>query len=739
MTAPDWKSAIEIHPAGWVCSAESFWIAGWITSAFGLVPVDVRAWLGAVPFLGLCGLPRPDKEIEARGRSGPPRAGFSFLLQPVPGALELRIEVRDQHGRWTEIFRQSVTSTVTAAPLATLSAGPEPLLRLLRVRHARPTEAWSALAHEVLTAETAESFDVMPSLPFKGALEEMHALAAVQYDHLLITGWVAHREQRITRLTAFLDTGTPLPLVHGLSRPDAGTLFPDLVDGAQSRFAGYLPIPMTAPRPLALRIFAELADGRQELVFLKRFRPVLVSGRGTDLPPFSAWTFGRAAWALRNNGWGTGWAKGELRRVLRDAWTEYRLAAPVADAPVSAPADPVPGRSRPLHVTLVTHNLNFEGAPLFLLEYARFLAAQPGWRVRLVSPQDGPLRPAFTEAGVDVTLVDNSAVQSAQSDDDFATALDDIAAAPHWAETDLLLANTVVSAWAVHLAVRLRKPCLFYVHESVSVRRFFALQLAKPAIARIEHAFALATRVVFIATAAQRAHAALNQGGNFRVLPGWIDVARIQTYAKAHDRTALRHELGLPENAIVFASIGSLLPRKAQHVYVEAVERLRRHAPAGAPMIFLLVGAKPGPDPYADLLRKRLADRPGDGLRLIEQSAGAYRYFHAADIFVCSSLEEALPRVVLEAAAFGLHIVTTDVDGIPEIVGPEEAWLVPPDDADRLADAMLAAADAHRRGDFSRARRAQSVVAARFDTAVLLPRHADLVRTVAGLSANRGS
>ena len=321
MSPPDWKSAIEIHPPGWTCPAERFWVAGWVTSA-GLVPMDVRAWLGGRVFLGLCGLPRPDKETESRGRAGPPQAGFSFLLDPVPGATELRIEVCDQHGGWTEIFRQALTSPGVAVAPTPHPPDPQPLLRLLRARHARPEEAWSALAQEILAAEGATTFDVMPSEPFKGALEQLESVAAVQYDHLLVTGWVAHREQRIIRLTAYLDTATPLPLVHGLERPDARSLFPDLVDIEHSRFAGYLPVPGHLPRPLALRIFAELADGRQELVFLKRFHPVLTSGHGTDLPAFSRLKFVCAAWALRNAGWDAGWAPGVLAAVRQAAREE---------------------------------------------------------------------------------------------------------------------------------------------------------------------------------------------------------------------------------------------------------------------------------------------------------------------------------------------------------------------------------------------------------------------------------
>ncbi|MBI2517722.1 MAG: glycosyltransferase family 4 protein [Opitutae bacterium] len=724
MTPPDWKSAIEIHPPDWVCPAERFWVAGWVASPSGLVPVDVRARLGGRVFLGLCGLPRPDKEIETHGRAGPPQAGFSFLLSPVSGAHGLCIEVCDQTGRWTEIFRQTVTHSGDTPPAAAAEPSTRLLLRLLRAKHARPRENWSSLASEILLAENAESFDVMPSIPFHGALEEMESLTAAPYDHVLVTGWVAHREQRITGLTAFLDTAAPLPLVHGLARPDAGTLFPGLVDGANSRFAGYLRIPLTAPRPLALRIFAELADGRRELVFLKRFHPVLTSGYGTDLPPFSAWKFTAAAWALRSAGGATD------RALLRAAWHEFRMAAPVLHLPPAHPADSLPTATRALRVTIVTHNLNFEGAPLFAVEYARHLASLPGWSVQIVAAQEGPLRATFAAAGLSVTVVDPAPLLSARGDEEFAAALDRLAAG--WPDADVIVANTVVSFWAVHLAHRLRKPSLFYVHESASIRHFFALQLATPALERAERAFELATRTVFIAADAQRVHAALGGRGNFRTLPGWIDAARIRAYAAAHSRAELRRRFGVPDGTMVFANIGSLLPRKGQHVFLEAVARLRQSA-AGQSFVCWLVGAKGGTDPYADLLRHTVAALPLPEVQILAQSADAYQYFLAADVCVCSSLEEVFPRVVMEAALFGRLIVSTNVNGIPEMLGPDDAWLVPPDDAGRLAEAMQAARDAHRRGDFSRGERARAAVGARFDAAMLLPRHADLIRTVAAL------
>lgn len=62
----------------------------------------------------------------------------------------------------------------------------------------------------------------------------------------------------------------------------------------------------------------------------------------------------------------------------------------------------------------------------------------------------------------------------------------------------------------------------------------------------------------------------------------------------------------------------------------------------------------------------------------------------AADCLVLPSHVEAMPMVVLEAAAAGLAVVATEVGGIPALVGPDLSRdvLVPPGDIERLADVL---------------------------------------------------
>jgi glycosyltransferase involved in cell wall biosynthesis len=743
-SAGEWKFAVEIFPAGWNAPSAPFWIAGWILSASGRGAADVRAWFGGKLFLGLCDLPRAEIENAQLGRAGPPHAGFSFLLQPDREANELRLEACDERGEWREFFRHALAPN-PLAPAATSWAtrgGTElsqATLRLLVARQLHPSASWENLADEALLSAVALPLDALPNPPFFGRLELPQPVAEVRFGLLEISGWIAHRTERIKRLTAFVGPDSPVVLLHGQKRRDVTAVFGELRDGPDSQFLGFIAVPPSFPEPLSLRILAELETGEQHLVFNQRFRPRVAVPSATALPPFSVTTLARAALALWRASRRRGFSLGRVsdwRRPLQEAAETYRAEAPVTRLPANRVISRAP--ARPIAVILVTHNLNREGAPLIVLEYAKYLAAQPGWKIRVISPLTGPLAADFSAAGLSVEILDVAPVWQATSPSAFEQALASLVdRVADWRDADVIVANTMVSFWAVHVAQRLRKPSVLYVHEAASVRRFFAALAAPAVLPKIEQAFGLATAVAFSASAAQVAHLGHQREENFRVVPGWIDATAIANYTAAHSRSELRRAKGFPDEAVIFANIGSVSERKGQHIFLDAIEhwqRRRRTETRPAPqLIFLLVGATPSP--LVDFLRHEIARRGLAEVQLVEKVSDPYAYFQLADIFVCSSFEESLPRVVLEAAAFGLPVVASAVDGVPEILAPDDAWLVEPGDAETLANAMHSALEAHLAGDRTRASRAQAAVRVKFDAATLLPQHRALATEVAALPA----
>jgi glycosyltransferase involved in cell wall biosynthesis len=98
-----------------------------------------------------------------------------------------------------------------------------------------------------------------------------------------------------------------------------------------------------------------------------------------------------------------------------------------------------------------------------------------------------------------------------------------------------------------------------------------------------------------------------------------------------------------------------------------------------------------------------------DHVRFVEVTDNAAPYLAAADVVVLPSRREGLPVVALEALALERPFVATRVGGTPSVVvDGETGWLVPPEDENALAEAIVASlrdpAEAARRGRAGRRR-----------------------------------
>ena len=736
-----WQFDIEVRPADWRFPAGITWLAGWLWSPQNRVATDLRAWIDGRCFLANWGLPKPGLDEVYLKRPGPPFLGFTLLLEPHPGATLLRLEVRDQTNHWTEIFRTAMSVAPEAPGCPSQKPFPKllpalvnPLLRL----HGRRTFAsLAALADEIISGALAEPRNSLPNPPFFGALEAPREIGWIRYGRLSITGWLAHRHHRITRITAMVDPLQEGALLYGLKRADIGGEFAHLAGHETSAFVGHVDLPADTAVPALLKIFAELDNGEKHFAFAQRFTPRVFAGADAPLPVLSLRTLVRATWALRESAKRHGLPLGHwvaLRPALQAAWSAYAAEAPAkaGRARLAPEATKVRNPAGRLRVLVVSHNLNFEGAPWFIFELARHLARQPGVSVQVVSPQDGPMREVFVRAGLAVELLDLTPALAAKTSRDFHAALAAATASLPWGETDLVIANTMVSFWAIHAARQAGKPALLYVHESSAIRRFFKPDLAAALLPVVEAAFRLADRVVFTADSSRRIFDYLGDQGNFALLPSWVDAGRVDEFIAAHRTADLRRKHGLDPDAVLVVNIGSVCERKGQHVFIQAIDLLKGELARiypGRKVQFLMVGARPGL--FLDALREEVALYGLTELaHFVPETGEIFDFYHLSDIFVCTSFEESFPRVLLESAAFKRLIVSTNVNGITEMIAPDEAWLTPPGDRYRLAEALQLALEAHRNGDHTRAEKARASVLGKYHEANSLPRHVRLARAV---------
>lgn len=145
-------------------------------------------------------------------------------------------------------------------------------------------------------------------------------------------------------------------------------------------------------------------------------------------------------------------------------------------------------------------------------------------------------------------------------------------------------------------------------------------------------------------------------------------------------RDAARDELGLPSDAFVVGWVGRLSREKGPDVALRAAARIE-----GDSTLLSIVGAGPEEKELRGLAR-RLGLR--DRVRFHGLVPRASRLFSAFDALLLSSRTEGTPMVLFEAAHADVPVVAPAVGGIPEMVGPEEARLVPPGDPEALARAL---------------------------------------------------
>ncbi|MBN2848769.1 MAG: glycosyltransferase family 4 protein [Coriobacteriia bacterium] len=190
-----------------------------------------------------------------------------------------------------------------------------------------------------------------------------------------------------------------------------------------------------------------------------------------------------------------------------------------------------------------------------------------------------------------------------------------------------------------------------------------------------------------------------------------------------------RSELSIADGVPLALSVGRLTEPKDQPTLLRAWSLVRDRLPDA---VLALVGA----GELEGELRALAAELGlGDSVRFVAPRPDLAPAYTDADLFVLSSRWEGLPYVILEAMSFGMPVVSTRVDGIPEAVDDGvSGLLVPPSAPKALASAIVGVLDDPdtRAGMGEAGRR---IVAERFGLERMADELASVYREVAGRGA----
>lgn len=144
-------------------------------------------------------------------------------------------------------------------------------------------------------------------------------------------------------------------------------------------------------------------------------------------------------------------------------------------------------------------------------------------------------------------------------------------------------------------------------------------------------------------------------------------------------RAALRASLKLPSGAPVFLMAAEFIPRKRHR---DAIEAFVNTEPANAQLVLA------GEGPLLSEMRELAAQKLGSRCHFLGFRQDVAELLSISDALVLPSLQEGLPRCVMEAMAMGVPVIGSDIRGTHDLLADGAGLLIPPRNVAALARAL---------------------------------------------------
>lgn len=169
------------------------------------------------------------------------------------------------------------------------------------------------------------------------------------------------------------------------------------------------------------------------------------------------------------------------------------------------------------------------------------------------------------------------------------------------------------------------------------------------------------------------------------VLPSKVHVIHNGLDLENHDPS--RTEARLQRHGHVITTIGNIRKVKGHDLLLQAAAEVVKRFPDAC---FTVAGGVLEPEFYAQLQRDLVVLNLTENFEFLGNISDLGSHLKTADLFVLPSRSEGFSNALIEAMAHGLPCVATDVGGNAEaIVSGTSGLIVPPEDADALANALV--------------------------------------------------
>ncbi|MCF7844297.1 MAG: glycosyltransferase family 4 protein [Kiritimatiellales bacterium] len=307
-----------------------------------------------------------------------------------------------------------------------------------------------------------------------------------------------------------------------------------------------------------------------------------------------------------------------------------------------------------MRILFCSHNSQLQGAPLNILRCARLLKER-GIQCVISSPEDGPIREMSDEHCITFDIQPNLFHPKYSKE-----CLMDIIKRH---KPDIIFINTILGAAIVKNTKALfpHLPIIWNIRESERENFMNAYDYITP------KSFELADAIIFVSEKTKQAYQDLDSG-NMHVIHNGIDVEKIARSIDPKQKNTLKEKMGIPRNATTVVLVGSICPRKGQSEFISSGIRVAHRIGNKHPVRFVIVGKlHTNFRKYLELSLKR-AEEEGyrDNFILLPEQQDMTNIYQMSDILVSNSFIESFPMVTLEAMAWGIPIIASNVYGVSE-------------------------------------------------------------------------